>query len=170
MTLSVSLELSESDVKHFRLIMREARKAVANIPAEDIIEAAEQLMIDAASEGSSTFITKQLAKIRILIDMLEDREWQLPDEDSSRVLNALAYFAEPEDLIPDNIPGIGLLDDAIMVELVCQDLQVEIGAYEEFMTFRESRKPGESGSRAEWLEQKRKELHGKISAKRRPSR
>lgn len=167
MTLSVSLELSENDVKHFRLIMREARKALANIPAEDIIEAAEQLLLGATAEGNSKFIARQLGKIRVLIDMLQDREWALPEEDATRVLNALAYFAEPEDLIPDHIPGIGLLDDAIMVELVSQDLQIEIETYQEFVEFRSSRKPGDTSSRAEWLDQKRRELHTKISAGRR---
>lgn len=170
MTLSVSLELSENDVKHFRLIMREARKAVANIPAEDIIEAAEQLLLDATAEGNSKFIARQLGKIRVLLDMLQDREWALPEEDSARVLNALAYFAEPEDLIPDHIPGIGLLDDAIMVELVSQDLRVEIETYQEFVEFRNSRQPEDTSSRDEWLNQKRRELHTKISAGRRKNK
>ena len=29
------------------------------------------------------------------------------------ILGALVYFCDPEDLIPDNIPGLGYLDDAI---------------------------------------------------------
>ena len=42
-----------------------------------------------------------------------------------RVLEALAYFADPSDLVPDQIPGLGLLDDAIMVELVAQELRLQ---------------------------------------------
>ena len=69
------------------------------------------------------FIRGRLEKITTMIDMVEDAEWKLPDEETARVLNALAYFSEPEDLIPDHVPGLGFLDDAIMVELVCRELR-----------------------------------------------
>jgi len=53
-----------------------------------------------------------------LIQMLRDDEWRLEGRDRARILDALAYFVDPEDLIPDRLPGIGYLDDAIMVELI----------------------------------------------------
>ena len=69
--------------------------------------------------------------------MLSDIEWRLPHQDATRVLNALAYFAEPEDLIPDHIPGLGFLDDAIMIELVVRELKHELEAYRDFCDYRE---------------------------------
>jgi hypothetical protein len=56
------------------------------------------------------------------------------------VVQALAYFAEPTDLIPDQLPALGFLDDAIMVELVVQDLRPEIEAYDDFCRFREAQR------------------------------
>ncbi len=43
----------------------------------------------------------------------------------------------PGDLIPDRIPGVGYLDDAIMAEFAARELTHEIAAYE---AFRENRK------------------------------
>jgi len=57
------------------------------------------------------------------------------------VLNVLAYFVDPDDLIPDRIPGIGYLDDAIMVQLVVEELHHEIKAYERFCEIRKTKKP-----------------------------
>ncbi|NIV16986.1 MAG: DUF1232 domain-containing protein, partial [Woeseiaceae bacterium] len=87
------------------------------------------------------FIDQRLDKLNIMIRMLKDHEWRLPAAESNRVLNALAYFADPEDLIPDHIPGLGFLDDAIMVELVVRELKHEIEAYRDFCDFRTRQQP-----------------------------
>ena len=62
--------------------------------------------------------------------MVEDEDWNLPPEDVTRVINALAYFANAKDLIPDDVPGLGFLDDAVMVDLVMRELAHEVKAYD----------------------------------------
>jgi uncharacterized membrane protein YkvA (DUF1232 family) len=49
---------------------------------------------------------------------------------------ALIYFCNPEDLIPDHIPGLRFLDSAIYVELVIRKLRNEVESYEEFSEYR----------------------------------
>lgn len=170
MSLRVSFELQESDLEHFRLIMQAARQAAAHAAPEDIVAAAQQLLDSIDRAGAPTFISGQLNKLESMIEMLSDIDWRLPHDDASRVLNALAYFSEAEDLIPDNIPGIGYLDDAIMIELVARELKHEIDAYEDFRNFRDrerSEQGAEAGvSREDWLESRRKELQGRMRRRR----
>ena len=166
MSLRVSFELEESDLKHFRLIMREARKAAAGIPPEDIVAAAEDLLKVIGDTAAPGFVRERLAKLRLMIAMLTDIEWRLPHKEANRVLNALAYFAEPEDLIPDHIPGLGFLDDAIMIELVVRELKHEIDAYKDFCDFRSSQSDRRGASRDRWLESRREELHSRIRRRR----
>jgi len=102
-----------------------------------------------------------------MIQMLSDVEWRLPHKDATRVLSALAYFAEPEDLIPDSIPGLGFLDDAIMIELVVRELKHEVEAYQDFREYRERmEKDGNKSSRASWLDARRKELQDRMHRRR----
>jgi len=166
MGLRVTFDLADEDLKHFRLIMQEARSAAARIAPEDIVAAAEDLLAAIGSTGAPAFIVERLQKLRQLIDMLSDLEWRLPQRDADRVLNALAYFTEPEDLIPDHIPGLGFLDDAIMIELICRELRHEIDAYRDFCDYR-TRMRSESGaktrvSRDQWLENRRRELQSRM--------
>ena len=173
MSLRVSFELEESDLKHFRLIMREARKAAARVAPEDIVAAAEDLMSAIGASDAPTFVRERLAKLRCMIDMLTDIDWRLPHDEAKRVLNALAYFTEPEDLIPDHVPGLGFLDDAIMIELVVRELRHEIEAYEDFRDFRKrvrsEQGPRTGVSRVDWLESRRKELQSRMRRRRRKS-
>ena len=171
MSLRVSFDLDESDLKHFRLIMRNARKAAARLAPEDIVAAAEQLLTSFNDAGGGPhFIRERLHKLRLMIDMLQDVDWRLPHQEANRVLNALAYFSEPEDLIPDHIPGLGFLDDAIMIELVVRELRHEIDAYEDFCNFRrrvrEEKGQAAGVSRESWLENRRKELQSRMRRRR----
>jgi uncharacterized membrane protein YkvA (DUF1232 family) len=119
------------------------------------------------------FIEERLDKLKIMIQMLKDHEWRLPGAESTRVLNALAYFTEPEDLIPDHIPGVGFLDDAIMVELVVRELKHEIEAYRDFCDFRATQQP-KAGikrkttdvTRDQWLDKRRDELQSRMRRRR----
>jgi uncharacterized membrane protein YkvA (DUF1232 family) len=85
------------------------------------------------------------------------------------VLQALAYFAEPSDLVPDQIPGLGFLDDAIMVELVVQDLRPELDAYAIFGAQRDEERarlgidPAETQRR---IQEKRRAMYARMQDRR----
>ena len=105
--------------------------------------------------------------------MLRDEEWNLSDFEHERIVSALAYFADPIDLIPDHIPGIGFLDDAMFVEIVIRELTAEIDAYNEFCEYRiaEEARLTEEGldpdeNRDVWISAKRDQLHTRIQEAR----
>ena len=170
MSLRISFDLNDDDLKHFQLVMNEARKATARTAPEDIVAAAQGLLRDVADSSAPTFVVERLNKLRLMIDMLSDIEWRLPHQEAKRVLNALAYFSEPEDLIPDNIPGLGFLDDAIMIELVVRELKHEIEAYQDFCNYRQrlKRQHGDSvvANRGGWLDDRRKSLQSRMRRRR----
>ena len=171
--MRISFELDENDLKHFRLIMNEARQTARRLAPEDIVAAAEQLLEEAPRSGAPGFIVERIEKLRLMIRMVSDIEWRLPHQETTRVLNALAYFAEPEDLIPDHIPGLGFLDDAIMIELVVRELRHEIEAYQDFCDYRErlaAKGDGSHASREGWLTARRKELQARMRRRRRRGR
>jgi len=177
MTMRVTFELQPEDLKHFRLIMREARDAAKSLTADEILSSANNLLREIEDAKVPHFIEERLKRLRTLIGMVKDDEWSLPQEETARVLNALAYFAEPEDLIPDHIPGLGFLDDAIMIELVARELRHEIEAYDDFCAFRDregarrrSKGQDDDVTRGEWLETRRTELMSRMRRRRRRDR
>jgi uncharacterized membrane protein YkvA (DUF1232 family) len=172
MGLRVSFDLEEDDLNHFRLIMREARKAAAKSTPEDIVRGASGLLQQVGAVAVPQFVRERLENLELMIRMVSDAEWRLPSQEATRVLNALAYFTEPEDLIPDHIPGLGFLDDAIMIELVVRELRHEIDAYSDFCDYRNRKAPPAGGTssaeatREEWLAARRKELLSRMRRRR----
>lgn len=133
----ISFSLEESDVAYFRKLFREARKSAADQDPAEIIKAVKAL-IDRVRQTKKTpgFVTEAVTILEDLVKMFLDEDYEVPKGPRSEVLGALAYFANPEDLIPDQVPGLGFLDDAIMIKIAEEEFQHELWGYRRFAKFR----------------------------------
>jgi len=134
--MQVVFELDEEDVARFREALRRAHAAVRCAEESDILYAAKQALDELPIATAPGFVRRRLTDVQRLIIMLEDEAWSLPQALREQVLPVLAYFCDPDDLIPDHLHGIGLFDDAIMLELLLIEERPVLEAYAEFCCFR----------------------------------
>jgi uncharacterized membrane protein YkvA (DUF1232 family) len=138
MPYKLTIELSDRDLRHFRRELKKARESVQIADDEEILTAATDLVQSMRGTDLPDFVRDRLDKLETLLAMVNDPDWPLDEDERNPVLSGLAYLCDPEDLIPDDIPGIGMLDDAVMIELVFRELRHELDAYSEYQVFRES--------------------------------
>lgn len=174
MSLRITLDLSDKDIAHFTELAKQAMAASQTIATDNIIAEAKALLKDVDAKVESDYIRSRLGQLGVLIDMLEDEGWGMKEVGQQRVLAALAYFCNPENLIPDSVPGLGYLDDAIMVELLTRELKPEIEAYRDFVVYRraEAKRRGmdpDKVGRADFTEAKEAALLARMRRRRRRS-
>jgi uncharacterized membrane protein YkvA (DUF1232 family) len=137
--VKVSFELSPRDIKYLRERLQRVRGGDRARDEETVIRLAKEMVAEAVATEPPEFVRVRLTTLEQLVEMLVDQEWKLEGRDRIRILDALAYFVDPDDLISDRTPGIGYLDDAIMIELVSQELKHDIKAYLDFCEIRKGR-------------------------------
>jgi uncharacterized membrane protein YkvA (DUF1232 family) len=131
--IKITFTLDEEDASYFRDLYLEAKQNAANLDPQSVIESARGLISRVRSgKKVPNFVTEAISTLETLMGMLEDKDYDLPKPEASAVLAALAYFANPKDLIPDDVPGLGFLDDAIMIKLVDEEFEHELWAYRKF--------------------------------------
>ena len=171
MSITLNFELNDRDLAHFKEAGDRARKAAEGRSEQDIITSAVALLADAQKANLPDFISNRLERLDDMIAMVRDEAWALEAEDRQRVLSALTYFSDPSDVIPDSVPVLGFLDDAVMIELSMRELKHELDAYDDFCDYREreARNRGVEPSRvgrAEWLAGRREELVDRMHQRR----
>ena len=178
MPLEITFTLSDDDLERFQEIVDKAKTVVEDDETASRIEdAARKLIAETGAGDLPEFVSQRFRKLAVTIDMINDDEWQLSDDERRRVLSALAYLCEAEDLIPDHVPGLGFLDDAIYAEMVLQALSTEISLYQEFCHFRTAEEARRKAAgediavgRDDWLKDKRSALHAKMRKRRKSPR
>lgn len=171
MPLTISLDLSDRDLEHFTRARAKASQLATGKSNDEIIEGAMRLLEKAQQSDPPEFVKDRLNLLDTLVAMLRDEGWALAEADAANVRAALVYFAVEADAIPDEVPVLGFLDDAIMIELCACDLRNELDAYNDFCDFRQHEaerrglEPGAVG-RADWLGGRREELQSRMRRRR----
>lgn len=119
------LKLTEKDIKKYRL-------EIDNI---DISEK-DEILVEAFVKITKLFENKKLDQFQLIlaqeINSLHNvlqRSSNLEQLVQKKIIFALKYFIKDQDDIPDDIPGLGFLDDLTLVDWVIQDIKEQYSHY-----------------------------------------
>lgn len=174
MSIEINLELSDEDLAHFKQMMQAAIEKNSDLSEQEILEKAQAVVKEMEQSNQPEFVKSRVSSLADLIAAVQDEEWQMPEDEKKDILTSLIYFSEPQDLVPDEIPVLGFLDDAIMIELVIQDMSLDLRSYRQFCRFRqtEESRRGDSAKvdRESWLAGTRSEIRASMRKERRSSK
>ena len=128
------LKLEDAALLQFNYHLHDVRSDAPSVDAGQFAELARWLET-LPSETAQATIALRLARAESLRRMLDDPDWHLPAGLRERGVHLLDYLYRFDDLIPDDMPVIGHLDDALLIELSWSEFEGEVRDYEDFCRF-----------------------------------
>jgi len=157
----ISFTLDDADLAYFRAIFRAAKQNAGDVDRSKIEQGVKRLIQDVrAAKRAPAFVLEAVQTLEDLLGVLDDKDYAAPAPVHRSVLAALAYFSDAKDVIPDDIPMVGFLDDAIMIKLVEDELEHELWGYRKFCRFRDG------AEQRPWSMVAKQRLPGRLKEKR----
>lgn len=145
-------------VAEFNDLLHELWPDAPHVDVEDVASVARWLLALPKDEAES-MLQARLGRLQELRQLAADRDWALEPALARRIERLLAYVAQSRDLIPDDVPLVGQLDDALLVELSWPMVAEELEDFRDFCRFRDESGDAFGGhpSRDDWLKARMEE-------------
>jgi uncharacterized membrane protein YkvA (DUF1232 family) len=126
--VTITVDIDDKVKEHFNKFIEEHG---TKIDVSDLKEAKSQ-MIEVRASTQDSYLLDQVSSLGTMIRMVEDDVWHISDENLSKINATIKYFVDEDDIIPDNIPGIGYLDDCIIIDNTVDEIYDELMEYKDF--------------------------------------
>jgi hypothetical protein len=131
-----SLELKDNALTRFNAVVRRLDPEHAPFSADQIAGAARRVLRAATKGQESTFIKVRMRRAGEVRALLKDAQWQTTPPLAEQMRELVAYLDDNDALIPNDVPIVGLLDDAILVDVAMDALRSELDEYADFCRYR----------------------------------
>ena len=156
------MQEGDADRQALRRLLRESAIADGPRDADAILDAAQARLHRLGQRAPGR--DPSLERVRLLAELLQDKDWVAPPSVRPRALTALAYFAERDAAAEGADNGA-----TIMADVLAEELQHELDAYRAFRTYRdrlEAGRPTDPARGERRLVARRTRLRARIQARR----
>lgn len=130
------LAFTEADLRRFNACAARVAPGTPPLEPEQVVGAARRLSRAVGAGHESRFIRARLRRVGEIRALLADAGWACDDGLRERMRELVAYIDVARGLVPDEVPVIGGLDDALLVDLAMQGLRGELDEYADFCRYR----------------------------------
>ena len=141
------LALEETAVARFNALLAQLDPNAPRVTADQLVTLARWLQ-DQPRDRAVAILAERLRRAEHLRRMLNDGDWELDAELRERSRLLISYLRDVNDLIPDDMPLVGHLDDALLVELAWPAFRDQSLDYGDFCDFRRDEQPRGSAADA----------------------
>lgn len=131
-----SIDLHEHEVQRFNALAVELNPEMPALSIDQLAGVARRVLRLASAGGESPFVRSRLRRAEEMRALLADAGWRAGDDVARRIGLLIAYIDGSGGLFPNDVPMIGRLDDALLVDISMDTLRDELEDYAEFRRYR----------------------------------
>lgn len=135
-----TIALGDAAVKRFNKLLAQIAPNAPTVSADQLVTLARWLQQQPGDQAVA-ILSERLGRAEHLRRMLSDSDWEVCVDTRDRARMLTSYLQHVDDLIPDNLPLVGHLDDALLVELSWPAFEGETRDYADFCRFRAAERP-----------------------------
>lgn len=151
-----TLEVTDAAIDRFNGLLGRLARSAVRLDGDRVATAARELCQCTVATLPPACIRQRLLLVKAATTMVSDLAWGASDEARATVRIVAEYVASNDDLIPDAVPAVGRLDDAIVVDTAWPVIADEVESYLDFRRLRRiETDPGTARQRfdrAAWFE------------------
>jgi len=156
--VTITVDIDDQVKEHFNKFIE---KHGINVDPSDIAQAKKEIT-EIRTTKADGYILNQVNNLEAMISMVEDKVWKIKKVNMEKINATIKYFVDDDDVIPDNIPGIGYLDDCIIIDSTMDDVYEELTEFEDFCRTRLVYAHNEEFTFEEWGKIKNQEATSRV--------
>lgn len=126
--VTITVDIDDQVKAHFNKFIE---KHGSEVDPSDITQARKEIA-EIRTTNADSYILNQINNLESMMSMVEDKVWKIKKDNMEKINATIKYFVDDDDVIPDNIPGIGYLDDCIIIDNTMDDVCDELSEFEDF--------------------------------------
>ena len=126
--VTITVDIDDQVKEHFNNFIE---KHGIEVDPNDVAQAKKEIAGIRAS-NSDGYILSQVNNLEAMIAMVEDKVWKIKKDNMEKINATIKYFVDDDDVIPDTIPGIGYLDDCIIIDSTMDEVCDELLEFQDF--------------------------------------
>lgn len=124
----------------FNALLHELHPDAPHVDAQHL-HALAGWLLQLPEDEARRVLDMRLTRIAQLRAMLEDDDWDADSAARARLGKLFAYLDDKDDLIPDDTPRLGQLDDVLLAELAWPAFAEESDDYADYCGYRQQAHP-----------------------------
>ncbi|MFC3813997.1 hypothetical protein [Lysobacter sp. GCM10012299] len=129
-------DLRSADVDRFNGLLARLGRTQTPLDTDQLASAARELCDRSIHDFSPPSIRQRLRRIAAVEQMVGDAQWEPANDAVDTAQLIVDYARSRDDLIPDWLPKVGRLDDAIVVDTAWPRLVAEVEDYLDYARLR----------------------------------